>query len=90
VWWVLLVPVLVVEVVWVNRFLTRIRPRLRERLSHDLGVAIVDGPQGAWAAAPGIGLGRGVLVATVDIGLLILATLGPLAVVLLLVFLVAG
>ena len=86
----LLLPLLVVQVVWVHRFLTRVRPRLRQRWSERLGVQIVDGPRGAWAAAPGSGIVKGTQVAVLDIGLLIGATLGPLAIVLVLLVALAG
>ena len=88
--WFLFIPLLVLQVLWVHRFLTRIRPRLKVDLSHHLGVTIVDGPKGSWAAAPGSGLARGVLVGAVDITLLIGATLGPLAIVSVLLVLLAG
>jgi hypothetical protein len=86
----LFLPLLVLEVVWVHRFLTRLRPRLRDDLGQRLGVRIVDGPKGAWAAAPGSGIGRGFAVAVVDVTLLIGATLGPLAIALVVLLLVAG
>jgi hypothetical protein len=89
-WWVLLMPLAVLEVVWVHHFLTRTRPRLQEVWSRRLGVAIGYGPSMAWQAPRGSGAVKGLQVAVVDIGLLIGATLGPIAVVLLLVFLVAG
>ena len=81
---------LVLEVVWVHAFLTRLRPWLRERIGQDLGIRIVDGPKGSWAAAPGSGLAKGFLIGVLDITLLIGATLGPLALVLVLAFLVFG
>ena len=86
----LLLPVLVLDVLWVHAFLTRFRPRLRTRIGRDLGVRIVDGPKGAWAAAPGSGLAKGFVVGVLDITLLIGATLGPLAIVLVLLVLLAG
>ncbi|HYF47009.1 MAG TPA: hypothetical protein VD926_12405 [Acidimicrobiales bacterium] len=81
-WWMVVAPVLALEVVWVNWFLTRLRPRLRVELSRRLGVPVVDGYSGAWATAPGTGVARSALVAVADVTLLIGATLGPLAVVL--------
>jgi hypothetical protein len=86
----LFLPFLVLEVLWVHRFLTRLRPRLRDDLGQRLGIRIVDGPKGAWAAAPGSGLARGFAVAVIDITLLIGATLGPLAIALVVLFLVLG
>ena len=70
----LILPFLMPEVVWAHAFLTRFRRRLPQRIGDDLGVRIVDGPKGAWAAAPGSGL---VNVGVLDITLLIGATLGP-------------
>ena len=89
-WWVALIPLAVVEVVWVHHFLTRTRPRLRAVWSRRLGVPIGHGPSLAWQAPRGSGALKGLQVAVVDLGLLVGATLGPIAAALLILVLVAA
>ncbi|MEZ5098943.1 MAG: hypothetical protein R3C15_03895 [Thermoleophilia bacterium] len=79
----------VAEIAWIGLVVHRVRPALRRRLATRLGVEIEDRAVGGWSAR-NAGVGVGLLVAVVDVVLLVGLVLGPVALVVLVAWLVAG
>lgn len=78
----------VAEIAWIWLVLRRVRPALRRSLARRLGVEIEDRPVGGWFAR-GAGAGAWLLVALADIVLLVGLVVGPIALVVLVIWLVA-